>query len=184
MMLLLWLIQPEVFYYTKEFYMKYTFLTEKFYNDYPNEKYPQIVIKENRPYAHVEVELYNRLFCIPLRSNIDHPHAYFTNKREHCGLDYSKAIVVLNDNYIDKTRKAFLRPDEYSRLRGKDFIIKRQFMNYIELYKQAKVDMTVNHREDILNFSTLQYFEEYIYTDIEKDIDTNIDEEDKNKDTN
>lgn len=57
-------------------------------------------------------------------------------------------------------------------------------MNYIELYKQAKVDMTVNHREDILNFSTLQYFEEYIYTDIEKDINTNIDEEDTDKDTN
>ena len=71
--------------------MEYTFLTEKFYKDYPHDKYPQMEIKEDRPYAHVTVELYNQLFCIPLRSHVDHPHAFFTNKRERCGVDYSKA---------------------------------------------------------------------------------------------
>lgn len=149
--------------------MKYTFLTEKFYNDYPHEKYPQMEIKKDRPYAHISVELYNQLFCIPLRSHIDHPHAFFTNKRERCGVDYSKAVVILNNDYIDTTRKAFLRPNEYKKLRGKDFTIKQQFISYIELYKRAKVDATVDHREDILNFSTLQYFEEYIYLDQNKD---------------
>lgn len=142
--------------------MKYTFLTEKFYNDYPHDKYPQMEIKDNRPYAHVKVALYDNLFCIPLRSHIDHPHAFFTNKREKCGVDYSKAVVILDSAYIDTTRKAFLRPDEYKKLRGKDFTIKQQFINYIELYKRAKVDLTVDHRDDILKFSTLQYFEEYI----------------------
>jgi len=149
--------------------MKYTFLTEKFYNDYPHEKYPQMEIKKDRPYAHISVELYNQLFCIPLRSHIDHPHAFFTNKRERCGVDYSKAVVILNNDYIDTTRKAFLRPNEYKKLRGKDFTIKQQFISYIELYKRAKVDATVDHREDILNFSTLQYFEKYIYLDQNKD---------------
>ena len=70
---------PGVFYYTKEHYMKYTFLSSKFYNDYPHSKYPQMEIKDNRPYAHVTINAYNHLFCLPLRSNIDHPHAYFTN---------------------------------------------------------------------------------------------------------
>ena len=144
--------------------MEYTFLTEKFYKDYPHDKYPQMEIKEDRPYAHVTVELYNQL-----RSHVDHPHAFFTNKRERCGVDYSKAVVVLNTDYIDTARKAFLRPDEYKKLRGKDYIIKQQFINYIELYKRAKVDLTVSHRDDILKFSTLQYFEEYIYPDINKD---------------
>lgn len=87
--------------------MKYTFLTEKFYNDYPHDKYPQMEIKDNRPYAHVKVALYDNLFCIPLRSHIDHPHAFFTNKREKCGVDYSKAVVILDSDYIDTTRKAF-----------------------------------------------------------------------------
>ena len=110
-----------------------------------------------------DLELYNQLFCIPLRSHIDHPHAFFTNKKERCGVDYSKAVVINCDEYIDKNRKAFLRPDEYKKLKGKDFMIKKQFLAYIELYKQAKIDESVDHREEILKFSTLQYFEEYIY---------------------
>lgn len=149
--------------------MKYTFLTEKFYKDYPHENYPQMEIKEDRPYAHVTVELYNQLFCIPLRSHIDHPHAFFTNKRERCGVDYSKAIVILDNEYIDNKRKVFLRDNEYKKLRGKDYTIKQQFMAYIELYKQAKIDNTIDHRNEILSFSTLQYFEEYIYPNKEQD---------------
>lgn len=143
--------------------MEYTFLSEKFYKDYPHDKYPQMEIKIDRPYAHVHVQAYGQLFCIPLRSNVDHPHALFTNKKEKCGVDYSKAVVITNEDYIDRTRKAFLRPNEYKKLRGKDYTIKQQFENYVELYKQAKIDETVNHREEILAFSTLQYFEEYIY---------------------
>lgn len=143
--------------------MKYTFLSDKFYEDFPHEKYPQMEIKKNRPYAHVQVEVYNQLFCIPLRSNVDHPHAYFTNKRERCGVDYSKAVIINDAKYIDDKTRVFLRQNEYNKLKGKDFIIKRQFLEYVELYKQAKIDDTVSHREDILKFSTLQYFEEYIY---------------------
>lgn len=149
--------------------MVYTFLTEKFYKDYPHEKYPQIEIKKDRPYAHVTIGLYNQLFCIPLRSHIEHPYAFFTNKRKKCGVDYSKAVIILDNDYIDITRKAFLRPDEYKKLRGKDFTIKQQFTKYIDLYKRAKIDPTVNHRDNILEFSTLQYFEEYIYPDTNKD---------------
>lgn len=154
--------------------MKYTFLTEDFYKDYPHEKYPQMEVKNNRPYAHVEIEAYNQLFCIPLRSHIDHPHAFFTNKRERCGVDYSKVVVINNDDYIDKTTKVFLRPKEYKKLHGKDYMIKKQFMEYIELYKQAKTDKTISHREDILNFSTLQYFEEYIYNEGECESEKSI----------
>ena len=143
--------------------MEYTFLSEKFYKNYPHDKYPQMEIKVDRPYAHVHVSAYGRLFCIPLRSNVDHPHAFFTNKKAKCGVDYSKAVVITDEDYIDRTRKAYLRPNEYKKLRGKDYTIKQQFESYVELYKRAKVDETVDHREEILAFSTLQYFEEYIY---------------------
>jgi protein AbiQ len=149
--------------------MKYTFLTEKFYKDYSHDKYPQMAVKESRPYAHIRVEAYDQLFCIPLRSHIEHPHAFFTNKRNRCGIDYSKAVIINNDTYIDENTRVFLRPDEYNKLKGKDFRIKKEFLDYIELYKRAKIDKTVDHREDILAFSTLQYFEEYIYSDTNKD---------------
>ena len=143
--------------------MKFTFLTPKFYSDYPQILYPQIERKDDRPYAHVTIEMYSQLFCLPLRSNIDHPHAFFTNRKEKCGVDYSKAVVIDKEEYIDKRRKTFLRQDEYKKLQGKDHTIKRQFMEYIELYKKAKIDTTVAHRDKILAFSTLQYFENYIY---------------------
>lgn len=108
--------------------MKYTFLSEKFYKDYPHKKYEQLELKEDRPYAHIHVDIYGKLFCIPLRSNIDHPHAFFTNRRKRCGVDYSKAVVITDESYIDNTTKVFIRPDEYKKLQGKDFIIKKQFL--------------------------------------------------------
>lgn len=148
--------------------MKYTFLSKNFYDDYPSEQYPQMEQKTNRPYAHVQLLLNGILFAIPLRSNIDHPHAFFTNKKKKCGIDYSKAVAITKDNYIDHSTKVFLRPDEFSKLQGKDFRIRKQFADYVELYKQAKIDENVKHRDKILKFSTLQYFEEYIHNDVNK----------------
>lgn len=148
--------------------MKYTFLSDKFYTDYPHEKYEQMEMKKNRPYAHVYIDVYDKLFCIPLRSNIDHPHAYFTDKKNKCGVDYSKAVVVAKPEYIDNTTKVYLRQKEHNKLNGKDYKIKMQFLEYIELYKQAKIDDTIPHRDKILKFSTLQYFEDYIYSSDEK----------------
>lgn len=142
--------------------MKYTFLSEEFYKEYPFDKYNQMEQKRNRPYAHVKLDMNGVLFAIPLRSNIGHPHAFFTNKREKCGVDYSKAVVILKDSYIDNEHKVYLRQNEFNKLKGKEYRIKQQFQNYIDLYKQAKEDETVKHRDKILEFSTLQYFEEYI----------------------
>lgn len=142
--------------------MKYTFLTDQFYSDYPNSRYPQIESKKNRPYAHIIVNTYEKLFCIPLRSNITHPHAYFTNKKTRSGIDYSKAVIIEDMNYIDNDTKVFLRQDEFNKLRGKEHIIQKQFRNYIELYKKAKSDLTIPYRNEILKFSTLQYFEDKI----------------------
>ena len=149
--------------------IEYTFLTDKFYNDYQHDLYPQIEIKKDRPYAHIHVNAFGLLFGLPLRSHIDHPHAFFTNKKEKCGVDYSKAVVITSEDYIDRTRKAFIRPDEYKKLVGKDFRIRKQFESYIELYKRAKIDDTVPHREKISKYSSLQYFEESILKDTLKD---------------
>lgn len=149
--------------------MKYTFLSDKFFNDHPQNAYPQIEQKTNRPYAHVHIKAYGHTFALPLRSHIEHPHAYFTNKKAKCGVDYSKAVVIDNTDYIDPTTNVRLRNDEFKRLQGKDYLIKKQFEQYVELYKQAKTDKTVDHREEILKYSTLQYFESYIEN---KDVET------------
>ncbi|MBE5974966.1 MAG: hypothetical protein E7251_10260 [Paenibacillaceae bacterium] len=142
--------------------MKFTFLSDKFYEDHPHDKYNQLEMKESRPYTHIELELYDAKFAVPLRSNIDHPHAFFTNKEEKCGVDFSKVVVVTDPEYIDCTRKAFIRPDEYIKLKGKEYRLKKMLTDYIDLYKKAKSDDKIPHRDKILNYSTLQYFEDYI----------------------
>ena len=37
----------------------------------------------------------NVLFAIPLRSHINHPFVLWTDKENHCGLDFSKAVKIL-----------------------------------------------------------------------------------------
>lgn len=142
--------------------MEFVLLTSEFYKDYPNSEYPQLMAKPTRPYTHVKLDIYDAHFYIPFRSNIEHPHAFFTNKREKCGIDYSKAIVINDEKYIDNTQRAHIRKNEFKKVKGKDYKLKRGFEEYIELYKKAKNGEEVSHREDILSFSSLQYFEEYI----------------------
>lgn len=142
--------------------MEFVLLTSEFYRDYPNSEYPQLMAKPTRPYTHVKLDICDAHFYIPFRSNIEHPHAFFTNKREKCGIDYSKAVVINDEKYIDNTQRAHIRENEFKKVKGKDYKLKRGFEEYIELYKKAKNGEEIAHREDILNFSSLQYFEEYI----------------------
>lgn len=152
--------------------MKFTFLSKQFYQDYPQNKFEQLELKDNRPYAHVVVETYGKTFYLPLRSNINHPHAFFTNKKERCGIDYSKAVILKKDEYLDKHTKVYIRKDEFKKLKGKDYRIKNEFEEYIKLYKKAKTDITVPHREDILEYSSLQYFEEFLYESDKKELNS------------
>lgn len=142
--------------------MEFVLLTSEFYKDYPNSEYPQLMAKPTRPYTHVKLDICDAHFYIPFRSNIEHPHAFFTNKREKCGIDYSKAVVINDEKYIDNTQRARIRENEFKKVKGKDYKLKRGFEEYIELYKKAKNGEEIAHREDILSFSSLQYFEEYI----------------------
>ena len=80
-------------------------------------------------------------FAIPLRSDIHHPHVLWTDKNNHGGVDFSKAVVVEDDKYIDKTREPHLRQNEFDALRGKDYKIKQKMEKYIMQYKKAKEDL-------------------------------------------
>ncbi|MDF2473259.1 MAG: hypothetical protein K0R21_1041 [Anaerocolumna sp.] len=141
-----------------------TFLTSAFYNDYPLSKYPQIEQKIDRPYAQVIVTIRNLHFAIPLRSNITHPHAFWTDRKNRCGVDFSKAVVILDETkYINDSTKVFLRLHEYDKLRGKEFRITQMMSDFIETYKSARLNPADEINQKICRFSTLQYFEEYIY---------------------
>lgn len=141
---------------------KFIFLSQNFYNDYPISSYPEIEQKITRPYIQVVIDINGIIFAIPMRSNINHPYALLTDKINRCGLDFSKTVIITKDEYIDKTKTPYIRPNEFNALRGKEYKIKQKLLKYIQKYKKAKEDNTTPFAHEILSNSTLQYFESYI----------------------
>lgn len=141
---------------------RFIFLSSDFYNDYPPIKYPEMEQKTNRPYIQVYVEIDGVQYAIPLRSDINHPHVLWTDKENHCGIDFSKAVVISEERYIDATKNPHLRQNEFDALRGKDYKIKTKMQKYIEKYKKAKQDLSKPINQKLVKYSTLQYFEKEI----------------------
>ncbi len=142
--------------------MEFRHLSQKFYTDYPQSKYPELMAKLDRPYIQTIVTINNLIFAVPLRSGISHQqNVLWTNKSAKCGLDFTKAILILDHDYISP-EKVFIRPDEYKKLLGKDHIIKDKMEKCISDYKKAKTDLSQEHNRAYCAYSTLQYFEKYI----------------------
>ena len=120
---------------------RFVFLSKKFYNTYPISRYPEMEQKQNRPYIQVYVEIDGVQYAIPLRSDINHPHVLWTDKKNHCGVDFSKAVVIKDESYIDLSVEPHLRQNEFDALRGKDFKIKSKMEKYISDYKKAKQNL-------------------------------------------
>ena len=108
---------------------KIVFLTNTFYQDHPNPPFKEIEQKQNRPYIVFLVEIEGHTWAIPFRSHIRHGHAFFTDAANKCGIDYSKAVVVDNPQYIDQQVRPHLRQNEYQALRGNEFAVQKGFEN-------------------------------------------------------
>ncbi len=141
---------------------RFVFLSQKFYNTYPISQYPEMEQKQNRPYIQVCVEIDGVQYAIPLRSDIHHPHVLWTDKQNHCGIDFSKAVVIKDDSFIDLSIEPHLRQNEFDALRGKDYKIKSKMEKYIADYKKAKKDLSKPINQMLVSYSTLQYFEKEI----------------------
>lgn len=75
--------------------MKFMFLTQQFYDDH--KACPEIAQKPMRPYTQVCTKINGVQFAVPLRSGINHKHVLWTDKPKKCGLDFSKAVVIVDD---------------------------------------------------------------------------------------
>ncbi len=135
--------------------MKYIFLSQEFYNDYAN--CSEIEQKQNRPYIMLIVKIDNLTFALPLRSNIKHKYAYFSDKENHCGIDFSKAVVISKQEYIDTNKKPHIRENEFKALENKDYLIALKFKNYLEDYKNA-YKVNAKRLNQKFAYCTLQYF--------------------------
>ena len=153
-----------------EYDVEIVLLSNKFIADYPQNKYPELMIKQGRPYSCLIVEThYGYFICIPFRSSIPHNNAYiFKNsarsRRSRSGLDYSKVVLIKNADYIDSSN-AIVDKDEYNETFDNMQRIVRNVTEYIEDYVNHINGTNVLHIRDFnrkYKFCTLPYFHDIL----------------------
>lgn len=143
--------------------LKTVFLSDAFYKAYPTSKYSEIEQKTDRPYVRIQVMVNSVCWGIPLRSNISHPYVIWTDEENHCGLDFSKAVVITKPVKYISSVKPHIRDNEFKVLKQLDeYTVLQKLQKYIKDYKKAKRSMKVKRNRELVSYSTLQYFEKYI----------------------
>ena len=141
--------------------LKTVFLTKAFYTAYANCR--EIEQKETRPYIRIQVMVNGVLWGIPLRSHISHDHVLWTDKENGCGIDFTKAVVITKPTKYISGTQPHIRPDEFKVLnRIDEHRVVQKLQQYIKAYKKAKEHPEVPRNKQLLQYSTLQYFEKYI----------------------
>jgi len=136
--------------------MQLKFLTEQYYIDYA--QYSEMEQKPTRPYAIVLVRAMGYDFAVPFRSNIKHAYAFWTDRENHCGLDYSKAMIVDVGRHVRLDSRPVIRKIEFKALVGKDTDVVNGLCRYIQIYKDAVARPDHPRSKMVLQCSTLKYF--------------------------
>ena len=137
--------------------MKLIILTKDFYAAYGHLK--EILKKQDRPYACVEIELDGLTFAIPFRHHINHGFSFHTIGE--AGLDFTKAIVITDSSYISSDRPT-IESAEFSIIKKEEQKIKYQFKRFLQQYRKALKRPEVPRNARMIAYSALQYFKEYL----------------------
>lgn len=141
-------------------------LTDAFYNTYPKEEYPELLLKSGRSYNCLLIEShYGYFICVPFRTNIRHKNAFlFTNtkrsKKYASGLDYSKIIIINEPKYIE-SKSSIIDKDEFLKTKKYITTIKNQAIKYVDTYVNHCNGICVLDEEEFqrkYQMSTLPYF--------------------------
>lgn len=129
-------------------------LSKAFYEHYTG--CPEFMEKVDRPYLFLTVKIGGMQFAIPFRHRINHPYCYPTIPP--AGLDYTKAVVLLEEAYVsDET--ASISSVEWNTICRKENIIVHGFQMYLRKYRHAKKHPEIPQNKNILRYSTLKYFD-------------------------
>ena len=141
-------------------------LTQSFYDKYPNPPFTEIETKESRKYNCLLIQShYDYFICIPFRSRVNHKYAYhFKNsarsKRGKSALDYSKAIIITNTDFLD-SKPGIIDNDEYTEMMKNIDKIAVKAMEYVDDYVEYFKSETHISTEEFnrrYRYSSLQYF--------------------------
>lgn len=137
------------------------YLSDAFYKKYNKTRYPEIENKENRPYMVMLVKLDENTFAIPFRTNIRHKNCYKFHETSRStisatGLDFSKAVIVNNPEYIGES--ANIDDKEYVELNDRYVFIIKKFITYVNGYKKYASGQVSEYQAQKYKYTTLQYF--------------------------
>ena len=136
-------------------------LSQAFYKAYPNNDFPEIEQKTERPYVVLLLKIGDCRFALPLRTNIRHNYCYkFSNTGRETlsvtGIDFTKAVVIDKSEYIGEETN--IDDKEYLELSKKYYFIVKKFKNYLNGY----IDFIKNGGNEFIakkyRFCTLKYF--------------------------
>jgi protein AbiQ len=144
-------------------------LSQKFFDDYPLDKYPELMYKAGRPYNCLLIDANEFFICIPYRSSINHKNSFMFKEtkrslRTRSGLDYSKLVLIKDDKYLDD-KKAIVDKDEYNETVKHMPRITREINQYIETYVLHVTGAKVIHPREYerkYQYSTLPYFRDIL----------------------
>lgn len=138
-------------------------LSKNFYNDYVCNIYTEMELKPSRPFLVFIIKVDNHNFAIPFRTNIKHPYCYkfkntSRNTNSSTGLDFSKAVLVDNPNYIGP--KANIDKQEFKELNSKFKFISTKFERFYNKYKKIMNNPSTYPTEyfSLKKYSTLKYY--------------------------
>ena len=122
----------------------------------------EILTKEDRPYYVLILKLDGLTYAIPLRSNINHTYCFIADKSigQNNGLDYSKAVVIIDNKFID-TNPVTIRQNEFNVYKKKEHIIKKQFSSYVARYKKEilrRIEKPSLPISSLCRYSSLKHF--------------------------
>lgn len=146
-------------------------LTNKFYNDYPESTYPELMTPHgNRTYNCFIINYLEHFICIPFRTEMNHKNGYrfrtSRRSRQHkSGLDYSKIIIVKNYSDYLTPQNALVDNDEYNEVVQNAETIINEAKQYIDVYVKYQNDpSTLNPIEfrKKYQYTTLKYFHDLL----------------------
>ena len=148
-------------FFIKRGIMQLRYLSSLFYQRYKDCK--EIMSKgETRPYIILVVEVEHKRFAIPIRTNLHKTKdCYESNPQANSGLDYTKAVVIEKDDYIDSTKYPEIEHKEYNYIKFKEHEIKRAFAKFVTEYKKDVIRHKKNPaipENPRFRYCALQYF--------------------------
>ncbi|MBO4858320.1 MAG: hypothetical protein J5527_07385 [Treponema sp.] len=141
--------------------MELRYLSQLFYNKYKD--CTEILNKgETRPYIILIIEVENKKFAIPIRTNLHKSiDCYESNPQTNSGLDYTKSVVISKEEYIDTTRYPEIEHKEFNYIKFKEKEIKLAFEKFVNDYKKDVIRHNKNPNipaNPRFQYCTLQYF--------------------------